>query len=135
MLDNLEMIGTGFAVVMSALALLWASCSFVGYFFIRASAKASPAAAPAPKVPPSAAVSARAGVPPHHLAAIAAAVADTLGAGYRVTRIAAPHHLVSAWPQEGRIETFSAHRIRTDWGPSRPKLGDQTPNILRGPKQ
>ncbi|PLW75973.1 OadG family transporter subunit [Cohaesibacter celericrescens] len=134
MLDNLEMIGTGFAVVMSALALLWASCSIVGFFFIRASAKAAPAASNSPKVPPAAAVSARAGVPPHHLAAIAAAVADTLGTGYRVTRVAAPHHQVSAWPMEGRISSVSA-RNRTDWGPIQPMLGSETPNILRGKKQ
>ena len=68
------------------------------------------------------------------MAAIAAAVSAVLGAGYRVTRVAAPAHKVEGWPMEGRIETFTAHRIRTDWGPTRPSLGGETPDILRGQK-
>ena len=126
MLESLELIGMGFAVVMSALAMLWAACALVGYFFTRAS-KEAPEEVKAPKVPPRAAVAARAGVPPHHLAAIAAAVAHTLGGGYVVTRVAAPPHKVSAWPMEGRIETFSAHRTRTSWGPTQSNLGGQAP--------
>lgn len=126
MLDNLELIGTGFTVVILVLAALWAMSALVGRAFIRAGAAAKPAAAatPAPVVAP--------GVPPHHLVAIAAAVAETLGAGVRITRVAAPAHKVEGWPIEGRIETFTAHRIRTDWGPTRPTLGGETPDILRG---
>jgi len=125
MLDNLELIGTGFTVVILVLAALWGMSALVGRAFIRAGAAAKPAAAaPAPVVAP--------GVPPHHLVAIAAAVAETLGAGVRITRVAAPAHKVEGWPIEGRIETFTAHRIRTDWGPTRPTLGGETPDILRG---
>ncbi|WP_319528906.1 OadG family transporter subunit [uncultured Cohaesibacter sp.] len=124
MLDNIELILTGFAVVMMALASLWAACSIVGYFFTRAPKTTK--AEQAPKVPARAAVASRAGIPPHHLAAIAAAVADTLGPGYRVTRVAAPAHKVSEWPMEGRIAAFSAHKIRADWGPTRPSLGGET---------
>ncbi|RLL63670.1 hypothetical protein [Paenirhodobacter hankyongi] len=125
MLDNLELIGTGFAVVMLVLAALWGMSALVSLAFIRAAAAPKPAApAPAPVVAP--------GVPPHHLVAIAAAVAETLGAGVRITRVAAPGHKVEGWPMEGRIETFTAHRIRTDWGPTRPTLGGETPDILRG---
>lgn len=126
MLDNLELIGTGFTVVILVLAALWGMSALVGRAFIRAGAAAKPAAVatPAPVVAP--------GVPPHHLVAIAAAVAETLGAGVRITRVAAPAHKVEGWPIEGRIETFTAHRIRTDWGPTRPTLGGETPDILRG---
>jgi len=128
MLDNLELIGTGFTVVMMVLASLWGMSALVGRAFTRAAAPKPSAAAlapaPAPVVAP--------GVPPHHLVAIAAAVAETLGAGVRITRVAAPGHKVEGWPMEGRIETFTAHRIRTDWGPTRPTLGGETPDILRG---
>lgn len=122
MLENIELIGTGFAVVMTVLAALWAACALVGSFFIRADkaaaaakAAAVPAAAPAPALASGAVTS---GVPPHHLAAIAAAVAHTLGTGYRVTRVAAPAHAIREWPLEGRFETFTANRVRTDWGPT-----------------
>ena len=124
MLENLELIVIGFAVVMMALASLWAACSIVGFFFTRAPKKAKEEQAP--KVPARAAVASRAGVPPHHLAAIAAAVVDTLGPGYRVTRVAAPAHKVSEWPMEGRIAAFTAHNIRADWGPLGPALSGET---------
>lgn len=131
MLDNLELIGTGFAVVMAVLAALWAISAGVGAVFIRA-ARAQ-ARAQAPVAPAVAAGPAPGGaIPPHHLAAIAAAVAHVMGPGARVTHVAAPAHKVSNWPLEGRIETFTAHRIRTDWGPTRPTLGGETPDILRG---
>ncbi|TDX32567.1 OadG family transporter subunit [Rhodovulum visakhapatnamense] len=127
MLENLSLIGTGFAVVLLVLASLWGACALIGRAFIRAARKAErPVVAPRPPVAP--------GVPPHHLAAIAAAVAETLGPGHRITRVAAPAHRVDGWPLEGRIETFAAHRIRTGWGPTLPRLGGKTPDIMRGPK-
>lgn len=140
MLENLELIGTGFAVVLSVLAVIWAACALMGSVFTRAAAKAAASAAAPPAVSAPAVSAAPAqpsapiapGVPPHHLVAIAAAVAHTLGAGYRVTHVAAPAHKVGDWPMEGRIETFTAHRVRTDWGPTRPTLGGETPDILRG---
>ena len=134
MLDNLELIGTGFTVVMMVLAALWGACVLVAMGFRAAARPAPAAAAPAPAPAKAAAPAVPAGVPPHHLAAIAAAVSAVLGAGYRVTRVAAPAHRVEGWPMEGRIETFTAHRIRTDWGPTRPSLGGETPDILRGQK-
>ncbi|AOZ70077.1 hypothetical protein LPB142_12745 [Rhodobacter xanthinilyticus] len=132
MLDNLELIGTGFGVVMAVLAALWAISAGVGALFQRAARPPAPAPA-APVAPVAAPVAAPGGaIPPHHLAAIAAAVAHLIGPGARVTHVAAPAHKVSNWPLEGRIETFTAHRIRTDWGPTRPTLGGETPDILRG---
>nr|WP_320143769.1 OadG family transporter subunit [uncultured Cohaesibacter sp.] len=136
MLENLEIIVTGFLVVMLALAILWAACSLVGSFFIRQEKNNSGTGGKdhAPKVPPRAAVASRAGVPPHHLAAIAAAVAATLGAGYKVTRVAAPPHKVSEWPLEGRISSFSGHNTRNGWASMMPLNSSQTPNSLRGQK-
>mgnify|MGYP001824735321 CR=1 FL=1 len=130
MLESLAIIGTGFAVVMSVLAAIWGACAGVGYFFTREKKEEKPTEA-AP-VPPRAAVASRAGVPPHHLAAITAAVADVFGPGYVVTRVAAPSHVVTDWPIEGRKDTFAGRRIRTAWGPTRLTLGGETPNILRG---
>ncbi|RYH10201.1 OadG family transporter subunit [Tropicimonas sp. IMCC6043] len=134
MLENLELIGTGFAVVMSVLALIWGSCSVVAAFFTRAK-KAPDQPAGVKAAPARAAVASRAGVPPHHLAAIAAAAAEIYGPGYVVTRVAAPSHKVTEWPLEGRKDTFAGRRIRKDWGPTRPTLGGETPNILRGQNQ
>ncbi|PRY26116.1 oxaloacetate decarboxylase gamma subunit [Aliiruegeria haliotis] len=130
MIENLAVIGTGFAVVMSVLVAIWAACAGVGTFFNREKKESKPTeASPAP---PRAAVASRAGVPPHHLAAITAAVADVFGPGYVVTRVAAPSHVVTDWPIEGRKDTFQGRRIRTAWGPTRLTLGGETPNILRG---
>lgn len=121
MLGNLDLILTGFAVVMSVLAAIWALCEAMGRVFTGIEQRAAqpvPAPAAPPPVP--------AGIPPHHLAAISAAVAETLGGGVRITRVEAPAHQVTDWPLEGRIEAFAAHHLRTDWGPTRPVL--RTPN-------
>ncbi|ARE39194.1 hypothetical protein RGUI_1053 [Rhodovulum sp. P5] len=128
MLENLELIGTGFAIVMLVLAALWGACELIGLFFARAAKRAARKTAAATQ----ASQAADDGIPPHHLAAIAAAVAHELGSGYRITHVAAPPHLVDGWPMEGRIETFAAHRIRTNWGPTRPLPGDATRDTLRG---
>lgn len=134
MLDNLELIGTGFAAVMVVLAALWGASALVA-MAVRAieerqrvppapaQAAAQSAAAPALVAP---------GVPPHHLAAIAAAVAHSLGAKYRVTNVLAPAHHINEWPLEGRFETFTAHRIRTNWGPTFVLQACEYPNKLRG---
>jgi hypothetical protein len=143
MLDNLELIGTGFAVVLAVLASLWGTCALIGTIFAhfekaraQAAAKAASVAAPAPLSPQTGSqTGTTAGdIPAHHLAAIAAAITSVLGDAYRITQVAAPAHQISNWPLEGRIENFSAHRIRTNWGPTRPTLGGETPNILRGQK-
>lgn len=135
MLDNLELIGTGFAVVMLVLAALWGACVLVAIGFRAGESRIAKPVAPVAPAPPPVAPPATTGIPPHHLAAITAAVAQVLGAGVRITRVAAPPHKVEGWPMEGRIETFTAHRVRTDWGPTRPSLGGETPDILRGQQQ
>ncbi|TLP46210.1 hypothetical protein FDK21_11420 [Cohaesibacter sp. CAU 1516] len=123
--DAIGLILTGFSVVMVALASLWAACAAIGYCFTNAAIKAkaaavfggadaAAAAAPAPAAP--AAPAPTSGVPPHHLVAIAAAVASTLGGSYVVTNVAAPAHEVSAWPTEGRNSIYSSHVTRHGWG-------------------
>lgn len=129
MLDNLELIGTGFALVMTVLASLWGACEVIGFAFTRRKP------APVEPAPEAAETSVAEGVPPHHLAAISAAVAHVMGSSAQIIHVQAPAHLVDGWPMEGRIETFTAHRIRTDWGPTRPMLGGETPDILRGKTQ
>lgn len=135
MLENLELIGTGFAIVMLVLASIWGACALVGSLFIRAEKRAADAAvrATTAEAPPSAA--AAPGIPPHHLAVIASAVAHVLGAGARITHVQAPPHRVDDWPLEGRFETFTAHRIRTNWGPTHVTRGAETPDYLRGQQQ
>ena len=134
MLENLEMIGTGFGVVMLVLALIWAACALIGLFFTRgAKADAAGAAKPAGAARPAASPAMPApGVPPHHLVAISAAVASTLGGGYRITRIMTPAHKVGNWPLEGRIQTFNGHRTRADWAAMGPPLGGAARNDSRG---
>ncbi|MGB0694645.1 MAG: OadG family transporter subunit [Rhodospirillaceae bacterium] len=125
MLENLELIGTGFAVVMAVLACLWGLTSAVGRIFkVVESARQKTVAAPAPPAPaPAAPTPAEtATVPAHHLVAISAAVAHMLGDGARITQIVAPAHQVADWPQEGRIQTFSGNRIRVVWGPTYPSI-------------
>lgn len=113
MIDDLELIGTGFVAVLAVLALIWGACALVGAYFIRAAARVAPAPAPMAAPQPVAAE----GVPPHHLAAIAAAVATVMGPGYRVNRVLAPAHQTDNWPLEGRLATFiTGHATHTDWG-------------------
>ena len=44
----------------------------------------------------------RAGIPAHHLVAIAAAVAEVIGAPHRIVRVSAPAHRQSDWTARGR---------------------------------
>ncbi|MEM8570705.1 MAG: OadG family transporter subunit [Pseudomonadota bacterium] len=136
MLENLELIGTGFAVVMAVLAMIWAACAGIGSVFIRAErikqARAAEKAAEAASAAIGSPSAIQAGPPPHHLAAITAAVAATLGAGYRISRVAAPAHKVQDWPLEGRIEAFNSRRVRTGWGPVQTGLRSVTPDSRKG---
>lgn len=121
-MHHLVFILSGFAVVMSTLALLWGAMAAIGHLFIaRADAAARTAKAPAavpdrPKAPAPATDAPNAsGVPAHHLAAIAAAVAAMTGGRGHVTRVTAMPHRSQAWQQQGRTEQFASHRVRWDW--------------------
>ncbi|HYH18014.1 MAG TPA: OadG family transporter subunit [Azospirillum sp.] len=106
----------GFAVVMGILALLAGAVALLGRVFTaRAPAPAAlTPVTPAPVAP---------GIPPHHLAAIAAAVAAITDGRGRVVRVVAPPHQAQAWAQHGRTRHFASHRVRWDWAvPGPPHL-------------
>ena len=99
---NVEIILTGFAVVMTALSVLWAMTALVGQYFIRTGRVLSeplpqPAAASAP---------APEGIPAHHLVAIAAAVQSVMERPHRIVAIAAPPHRTAGWAREGRFTSI-----------------------------
>lgn len=121
MLANLQLIGTGFAVVLLVLLLIWAVCAALGMVFARAERRVPPCRRRW-----------RQGCRRTMWRRSPPLWRRPSGTGVRLTRITAPPHRVDGWPLEGRIETYAAHRIRTDWGPTRPTLGGTTPNILRG---
>lgn len=91
-LQDLEIVATGCAIVLGALALLWGLTALVGHVVALGSGLGRPR--------PVAAVAED--VPAHHLVAIAAAVAAVLGEGHRIVAIAAPAHRVPAWASSAR---------------------------------
>ncbi len=129
--DDLQLIAVGFFVVMSVLTALWAICSCIGLVFKsvenRHGREKPPAASKGPRDNPNIAAIPGAtpvltepkgaeGLPPHHLAAITAAVAVSLGRQpHRIVTVSAPAHSNEAWAQEGRMEQFSSHRVRWRW--------------------
>lgn len=126
--DDLELVLLGFAVVMTVLLALWAITAGVGRIFIghaRAAQARKEKAAQAAQVPPTqgaaapgsvAGVAAVSGVPPHHLAAIAAAVAAVMPGRHRVVQVDVPAHHMPAWLNEGRFEHMSSHGGRASAG-------------------
>jgi len=112
-MSHLTFIFGGLAVVMGVLALLFGVMTLIGRAFVARGPAASPAPATAPS--PAPLPVAPAGVPPHHLAAIAAAVAEITGGRGRVVRVTAPPHSAHAWAQHGRAELFASHRLRSTW--------------------
>lgn len=106
----------GFTVVMSILALLAGTVALLGRLFVAREKR--PPSAPVPAPEPAAP-----GIPPHHLAAIAAAVAAITGGRGRVVHVAAPPHRAPAWAQHSRAVEFASHRVRWDWTvPNPPNL-------------
>lgn len=110
-MDHVLFILAGFAVVLGTLAMLWGVMALIGLAFTSRPSAAAAASAPASAAP----ADPSAGVPPHHLAAIGAAVAAMTGGRGRVLRVAAPAHAASAWAQEGRMAHFASHRLPRSW--------------------
>lgn len=103
----------GLVVVFVALCLIWFCLEVMALFFKRRAAapKPVPAAAPTASAVPAASDPA-AGLDPAVVAAMAAAVHATLGAGNRITSIVqveAPDH---GWVLEGRRQIHSARKVR-----------------------
>lgn len=127
-MESIELIATGFAIVLGVLAMLWAVTGLVAVVLNR------PAKSPT-EVPAIAAVAVPAGqagqagqigqaapaaggvpaphlaVPAPHLAIIAAAVATTFDTPHRIISVAGPYAHVSAWTQQGLFEHFASHRM------------------------
>ncbi|HEY5763182.1 MAG TPA: OadG family transporter subunit [Rhodocyclaceae bacterium] len=107
MLDSLAFILSGFAVVMGALALLWAVSALIGRAFtIAATANTTPRP-PTPAAAP--------GVPAAHVAAISAAVAVITGGRGRVVAVRAPADVANAWALGGRANQLASRRERGNW--------------------
>lgn len=129
-LEELELVGLGFAVVLIVLTALWGITAFTGRIFIArdqavraaaerrtaAAAAQVPQAAPARAPGSAAAVAAVSGAPPHHLAAIAAAVAAVMPGRHRIIDVTVPPHTMPAWINEGRYEHMSSHGGRASAG-------------------
>lgn len=119
--SELAFIVTGFVLVMVVLALLWFVCAVLGRIVqmgdkSRASSAPVKAPVPSPAPAPATASPVPAGkIPAAHLAVISAAVAAMTDGRGVVTSVFVPAHRASVWAQEGRIEHFSSHRVRSDW--------------------
>lgn len=123
-LDSIAFIVVGFAVVLGALVMLWGVSSLMGRIFVHAaSVRAHPNqrvdTAPAPAASPL-----QDAIPPAHLVAIAAAVAELTNGRGRIVSVLAPAQVFTHWAREGRTEQFSSHRVRWDWTVPRPSQAD-----------
>lgn len=105
--STLPLIGSGFMVVLLALALLWLVSALIGRLFALAATRAPDTRK---DTPPPAPV-----IPPAHLAAIAAAVATMTDSRGRIVTVWAPAHLTGNWASEGRSDQLGSHRVRWDW--------------------
>lgn len=102
-LQDLEIVVTGCIIVMAVLALLWGLMVGVGRLVALGhalQARFRPAAAV--ETAKAAPAIAAAGIPSHHLVAIAAAVDVALGVPHRIVGISAPAHRVAGWAASGR---------------------------------
>jgi Na+-transporting methylmalonyl-CoA/oxaloacetate decarboxylase gamma subunit len=118
-MEHLVFIFSGFGVVMLVLSALWLVTAAVGKLFIAYEARQAAAVAPVAQAP-----AAPAGVPRHHIIAIAAAVAAMTGGQGRVVRISAPAHQAAAWAHEGRAAQFAGRKARRDWARPGPVTPD-----------
>lgn len=113
----------GLTVVIGVLALLWGATVLAGRLLAVSPAPAVPAAPP----------SGTPAVPPHHLAAIAAAVAAMTGGRGRVLRVSALPHRVDGWTHHARAGHAAGHRVRWDWAVPGPPHIDHAPSARKGP--
>ncbi len=96
-MSELEIMVTGVAIVMGVLALLWGLTSGIGAIVVGAGKMAQ-----RPRRKAAVEAGDEAGIPAHHLVAIAAAVAEVIGAPHRIVRVTAPAHRQSDWTARGR---------------------------------
>lgn len=114
MWEQISFILLGFGIVLGVLVVLWLANAAIGRLFVGRGA--APAAA-AQAGPPVAAAQPAAfpGVPPRHVAAIAAAVSEMTGGRGRIVAVTVPPHVSLGWAAEGRHTQMASHRVRWDW--------------------
>jgi len=116
-MEHLAFIGSGFAIVIAVLASLWGVCVLVGLGFKDRKSNTAQKQEPFE------------GVPPQHVAAISAVLAQVMDSPYRVVSVSAPAHRSLAWEEEGRFEQAAAHRVRWNWN----AIPETRPNLKREP--
>lgn len=126
-MEHLELILTGVAVVMSVLLLLWAVSAALG-FLLRLRVDPEEKARPKREPPP------HAGIPPHHVAAITAAVAAMTPGAFRIVNVRAPALVATTWAEEGRYAQTTGHRVRWDWTGQRSVRVTPKPNQVSSNK-
>ena len=99
-MDQLELIITGFGIVIGVLSGLWGACILVAQLF-----REKPAPSVVPAAAPIPATAAEEGVPPHHVAAV-------MSTPHRIINIDAPPLRADNWKVEGR---FKIHRVHWGW--------------------
>lgn len=91
---ELEIMATGVGIVMGVLALLWGMTALIGAV-VKGAGRVANRARRRP--------AAGSGIPPHHLAVIAAAAAEMIQAPHRIVRVSAPAHRTAGWIGQGRV--------------------------------
>lgn len=109
LLESLEFLGLGLAIVMLALSGIYVVTALVGAVFQYADRRRELAAGSEAPEPASAPVDVAEEAPP--VAVIAAAVATVLEAPHRIIAVH-PEPGTGAWVQEGRHRHFESHHVR-----------------------
>ncbi len=111
-MEHVELILSGFGIVMGVLAMLWGVTAAVA---VGTQGLAKPKdkvpAKPAIATPAHPGNQTSAGVPVNHLAVIVTAVAASFDAPHRIVSVHGPRAHVSAWTQQGLFEHFASHRM------------------------
>jgi len=108
-LDDVEIMLTGAAIVMAVLALLWGLTALIGAL-VRGGARIASGAKKQPMDD-----APQAGIPPHHLAVIAAAAAELIQEPHRIVRISAPAHRAPGWTGQARLRLAAGGGATGGW--------------------
>ncbi len=106
-MEHVTFIASGFGIVLAVLAALWGICALVGLGFKPRRGHTT--------LKEDEERLTYDGVPPEHVAAISAVLAQIIDEPYRIISVSAPAHRTLAWEEEGRYEQAAGHRVRWDW--------------------
>jgi len=116
-MDHVLFIASGFGIVIAVLTALWGVCALVGVGFTARRGQPTFEEDRQHK-------SLGEKIPPQHVAAITAALAQVMDGPYRVVSVSAPAHRSFAWEEAGRYEQAASHRIRWDWSAAAKQFSD-----------